>query len=751
MGGTRDNSGISRVKKLTFLRPLLAMRLLNRRSWVTAMVGKRGKYLVLLTWFVIVGAGFSFAGKLTGAEKNDATAWLPGAAESTKALKAESAFLSPNTAVAVVVYERLPRLTVVDRSSIASEPAAFARAVHLGGPVAGPVWSRDGEAAQISVPIDLGPNGWSRAADVVAQVKAIAQTAPGVTVHITGPAGSAAASSDAFKGIDSTLLYAAVAVVVGILLLTYRSPILWLLPVISAGAALTTAQGIVYLLARYAGLVVNAMSAGILTVLVFGAATDYALLLVARYREELRRHEDRHQAMAVALHRAGPAVLASASTVVAGLLCLLAAETNSTRGLGPVAAVGIVIGFAAMVTLLPALLVIAGRWVFWPSKPHFGSPEPTSSGVWARVGRRVSLHPRRVWLGTTVALAVLAVGVVGLQANGLTEKQTFRGTPDSVVGEAVLARHFSAGVGDPVVVIADAAKVGEVQAALRVTPGVAGVAPPTVRSGTAFLQGTLTAAPDSPAAYQTVERVRASVHSVPGANALVGGTTATSLDVQRAAQHDRDIIIPIVLLVLLVILAVLLRALLVPLLLVATVGLSFAAALGVSTVVFSHVFGFGGADSALPLFVFIFLVALGIDYNIFLMTRVREEAQRHGTHRGSLVGLAATGGVITSAGFVLAGTFAVLTTLPLTTFTEIGFAVAFGVLLDTIVVRSILVTALNLDIGDRIWWPSLLGQKRGQYLPEALTGHPVRAAGWADFEPRLVGASQGLEDEETAS
>ena len=685
----------------TDLRDAVGMRLLGTRV-MPALVGRRGKYVVALFWLVVLATSFSLAGKLMGAEKNDSTAYLPGSAESTKVLNEEGAFLAPNTFSAIVVFQRLPALSVADRAAIAQDARAFARAEPLGGPVVGPFWSRDGQAAQVVVPLDLGANGWDHAAAAVDKLKRIAAGSPGLTVDVTGPAGNAADSSNAFKGIDGTLLYAAAGVVIFILLLTYRSPVLWFLPVLSAGIALTTAEAIIYLFATHAGLVVNAESAGILTVLVFGAGTDYALLLVARYREELRRHADRHEAMAVALRRAGPAIVASASTVIAGLLCLLAAETNSTKGLGPVAAIGVVVALAAMLTLLPALLVIAGRWIFWPTRPTLGSPEPTAAGVWARVGSGISRHPRRVWVGTVVALGALAVGIVGLHADGLTEKQSFTTQVPSVTGEEVLARHFPAGAGSPVVVIANADKTGQVQAALAATPGIVAVAPPVAKNGLVYLQGTMSYNPDSAPAYATVERVRDAVHPIPGADAKVGGDSAVNLDVENAARHDRDIIIPIILVVVFAILALLLRALLAPLVLVATVGLSFAAALGVSAQVFAHVFGVGASDSALPLFVFVFLVALGIDYNIFLMTRVREETHTQGTRNGALTALAATGGVITSAGLVLAGTFAVLGTLPVTAFAQIGFAVAFGVLLDTLVVRSILVTALNLDLGDRI-------------------------------------------------
>jgi RND superfamily putative drug exporter len=425
--------------------------------------------------------------------------------------------------------------------------------------------------------------------------------------------------------------------------------------------------------------------------------------------------------MAVALHRAGPAIVASAATVAIGMLCLLFAETNSTSGLGPVAAIGIVVGLGVMLTLLPAMLVTLGRWIFWPVRPKEGSPEPTATGLWAKVGKRIAGRPRVTWIATALALAVMAIGMVQLDATGLTNKESFRGEQDSIAGKEAIARHFPAGAGSPVVVISNAAQAAEVRSAFASTDGIdaASVAEPRAQGGFAYLEGTLSASPDSPAAYDTVDRVRDRVHAISGADALVGGDSAINLDLQRAAAHDRNLIIPVVLIVVFAILAVLLRAIVAPLILIATVVLSFGAALGVSALVFRHIFGFGGADSSLPLFVFVFLVALGIDYNIFLMTRVREEAARYGTRRAALIGLAATGGVITSAGLVLAGTFAVLATLPLTAFAELGFAVAFGVLLDTIIVRAVLVTALNLDVGRHMWRPSRLATMRDEEPTEA--------------------------------
>ena len=675
--------------------------------------GSWTRWLVVGFWVIVLVAAFPLSAKLTGAEKNDAKTWLPANAESTKVLDVQSQFQSPNIFPAIVVYERASGLTAADRVKAAADARSFAGLPGVGlRQVAGPIPSADSRAMQTILQVNLGKQGWNGAAAAAGSIRSIAAAnAGGLTSHITGPLGNAADNSKAFKGIDSTLLYSTLAVVIIILLITYRSPVLWLLPVISAGAALITAEAVIYLLAAHAGLTVNALSAGILDVLVFGASTDYALLLVARYREELRRHDRRRLAMTEALRRAGPAIIASGGTVIVALLMLTTAELNSTKSLGPVLAIGVAVGMLAMLTLLPALLVMFPRAVFWPYRPAYGSAEPTSRGVWARVGWRIAPHPRRVWITTAVVLGILALGVTGLNAHGLTNAQSFRGThPDSVAGETVLAQHFPAGAGVPVIVIGNQSAAIPLRASFAATPGITSVTPPVTRAGHAYLQGTLTAPPDSQAAYATIDRVRSSVHTVPGADALVGGAAAINLDVARASAHDRNLLLPLILIVVLIILGLLLRALVAPLILVGTVVLSFAAALGVSAFFFNHVFGFGGADTSFPLYAFVFLVALGIDYNIFLMTRVREEANRRDARHGALTGLAATGGVITSAGFVLAGTFAVLATLPSTSLTEVGFAVAFGILLDTIVVRSVLVTALNLDVGRWMWWPSRLAR-----------------------------------------
>jgi len=675
--------------------------------------GSWTKWLVMGFWVAVLVVAFPLSAKLTHAEKNDASTWLPASAESVKALNVQARFQPPNTYPGVVVYYRGSGLTAADRAKAAADARRFAGiAGVVPGTVTGPVSSADGKAMQTLVSVNVGTKGWNGAATAVDAMRAIAGSgANGLASHVAGYLGTGADSSKLYKGIDGTLLYAAVAVVIVILLITYRSPVLWLLPVISSGVALITAEAVVYLLAAHAGLTVNQESQGILLVLVFGASTDYALLIVARYREELRRHDRRHPAMAEALRRAGPAIIASAGTVVIALLMLSFAQLGSTKGMGPVLAVGVAVGAAAMLTLLPALLVIFPRGVFWPYRPGYGSAEPTTRGLWARVGWAIAPRPRLVWVTTAVLLGVMALGLAGLKAGGLTNAQSFRGHPDSVAGETVLAAHFPAGAGEPVIIIGSPAAAIPLRAAFAATPGIAHVTAPVTAAGYVYLQGTLTAPPDSQAAYNTIDRVRAAVHAVPGARALVGGQSAVTLDVARASAHDRDLLLPLILAVVLVILAILLRALTAPLILTATVVLSFAAALGVSAFFFNHVFGFGGADTTFPLLVFVFLVALGIDYNIFLMTRVREEAGRRDARRGAITGLAATGGVITSAGLVLAGTFAVLATIPATFLTELGFAVAFGIVLDTIVVRLLLVTALNLDVGRRMWWPSRLARK----------------------------------------
>jgi RND superfamily putative drug exporter len=690
------------------------------------LTGRVTKWVVLALWVIALVAAGSVASKLTDVQDNQASSWLPGSAESTKALEKLAPFQNQNDIPTVLVYENDSGLTQAQLTSIGQKLDAVqkldgnVRAKGLDGKFTQPSRlmqvSKDGQVAQGAVTFNFGKDGWNKLPDVKDQIEKIAQL-DGAHVYVAGPGGQAADSAAVFEGIDGKLLYSTIIVVVFILLLTYRSPLLWLLPVISAGVALTCAQAVIYLLAKHADLTVNGQSAGILTVLVFGAGTDYALLLVARYREELHRHEDRHEAMAFALHRATPAIIASALTVVLGMMCLVFADMNSTAGLGPVAAIGIGVGLLVMITLLPALLVIFGRWIFWPRRPTYDTLEPTATGFWARVGARIAPRPRLVWIVTAVVLGVCSLGILQLNAHGLSTDQAYTKDFDSVTGQQVLIDHGLADTSTPIQVVANADQARAVISAMQGIDGIGDPSQPIVKNGVALIQASVTSDPTSKASFATVDRVRDAVHQVPGADALVGGGSAINTDIENASLRDDKVVIPLVLIVVMLVLMVLLRALLSPLILVATVVLSFGASLGLSALIFRHVLGFAGADASLPLFVFVFLVALGIDYNIFLMSRVREETPQHGTRRASLIALGATGGVITSAGLVLAATFSVLATLPLVAFAEIGFAVALGVLLDTMIVRSVLVTAINLDVGSKIWWPSKL-DRGGEPTPD---------------------------------
>jgi len=685
--------------------------------------GKKSKWVVLGVWLLLFVGLSGLAGKVNDVQKNDNSAWLPKSAESTAELKLEANF-HPTWYPAVLLFAHQGGLTDADKQVVQKTAAAlqnpsdpkFDIVVHDSVKVfdVPPGQPHAGEAEQILVPINPGNSGWNKLPDIVKAMRdTVGPATGGLEFHLTGPAGVAADEGDAFKKINGTLTYITLAVVVLILLIAYRSPLLWLLPIFTVFFALNAANAVIYLLAKHAGLTVNGQSAFILVVLVLGAGTDYALLLIARYREELRNYEDRHEAMAHALHRAGPAVVASSATVAVSMLVLLFAELNSTKGLGPVLAVGIVVAVLAMLTLLPALLVIFGRWVFWPTKPTVGSVEPTATGVWSRVGKRISLRPRTVWIGTAVILGALSIGITDLNAHQLTASDTFVTKPDSVIGMDVQAKYFPPASGQPIVVLFKEGARDAVKTAMTSVSGVdtSSVGTPQgtkeAVDGIGYLEITPTDPPDSPASRRTVERVRTAVHAVPGADAKVGGWSAVQLDTLQASSHDSKVIIPAILLVVFIILALLLRSLLAPLLLVGTVILSFGASMGISAMAFKG-FGWNGVDTGMPLFAFVFLVALGIDYNIFLMTRIREESARRGTRRGALVGLSATGGVITWAGLVLAGTFGVLATLPIVPFAEIGFSVALGVLLDTMIVRSVLVTALTFDIGKKMWWPSKL-------------------------------------------
>jgi putative drug exporter of the RND superfamily len=694
----------------------------------TAHTTRRGKWVALVGWILLIVLGVSLAGRLDEVQENDASSFLPAEAESVRVLEVQREALGSDAIPAVVLYERPGGLTPDDLAAVAADREQVLAAVTVEGQAPPPIPSEDGESVQLVIP--MGEEDGFAFGEEVQEVRRIVGSDvdggdrdDGLSVWVTGPGGLQGDFLDVFADIDTTLLTATATIVVIVLLITYRSPVLWLLPLLAVAAAEITARGFVVLLAENAGLTVNGQSAAILSVLVFGAGTDYALLLVSRYREELYLLKDRHEAMAVAVRQAGPAVLASGGTVVAGMLCLLVADDAAVRGLGPVAAAGIVLAMAAMLTFLPALLVLVGRPAFWPFVPRHGVVHDETATVWGRLGRRISRRPRAVWLTTVAVLAALWLGLATLDAGGLSNEENFRGTPESVAGQQALERHFPVGAATPLNVVGPATQAEDVARVVGQDRGIEAVTPLPAVGDVAQVDAVLADPPDSPAAYETVRRLRLALDDV-GDDVLVGGSTALNLDVQDVSQRDRAVIIPLVLLVVLVIIIALLRALVAPVLLLATTVLSFGAALGLSSLIFQHVLGIDAADSAFPLFAFIFLVALGIDYNIFLMTRVREESERIGTRPGVLRGLAVTGGVITSAGVVLAATFSVLSVLPLTFLMQLGLAVALGVLLDALVVRSVLVPALVLEVGPRVWWPSRLARE-----PDAETDRVPEPAG----------------------
>ena len=683
------------------------------------VAGRRWKFLVLGIWvLLIVGLG-PFAGKFEDAQKNEPSSFLPGSAESVKVLEATRTFAGGTVTPAVVVYRNADGLTPAQRALVEADRAELNAKLPAGArEVDPPEYSQDGKAALLSLPVEARGDEkiLTGAVDRVAEVVHPGRSAA-LKVEVSGPAGFSADATKVFKGINSTLLLSTALLVFILLVLIYRSPIFWVLPLLAVIFAEAVVRGLGYALAK-GGVIINGQTGGILLVLVFGAGTDYALLLTARYREELRRHEDKHEAMQLALRRAGPAILASAGTVVAGLLCLSLAEVNATSGLGPVAAMGVAVAMAAMLTLLPALLLVGGRRAFWPFVPRFGEADTHRDGFWGRLGARIDGRHRRVWIVTAIGLAACSFGGLTLD-NHLTSGNGFRGSVESVRGQKLINESFPAGANAPAtIVVLDRARAEAVRSAVRALPFVDSVT--ALESGPASVRfaATLDGDPFGESGFALIDPLRTAAKAAGGPTALVGGPTAEERDLRTSSSRDVKLLIPIVLLVVFLILVALLRAVVAPLLLMATVVLSFFASLGISLLVFDWVFHFPGEDPSFLLYAFIFLVALGVDYNIFLMARVREEAQRLRTAEAMQRGLAVTGGVITSAGIVLAGTFAVLAVLPIVPLTQIGFAVALGVLIDTLIVRSVLVPALTFELGERIWWPSALGRRRPPRSPE---------------------------------
>jgi putative drug exporter of the RND superfamily len=811
-----------------------------RGSIFTFAAGRRAKWVIFAIWFAVifVAAGpADLPGKFERAESNEASSYLPGSAESTAALSATKSLQGGELAPAVVVFRRESGLTPADRRTIVddvakmdgkrfpgvvadgetasaggeagggsnagSRPAPAGLPAGCTGPTAavpgqppgyapfvGPICSADGKAAIVTAYIKGNGEGERILDPVDYWREQVSDPGGGLEVKVTGGAGFSADAIEIFEGINGTLLLAAVSLVIFLLIVIYRSPIFLFIPLVAVLFAETLSRSIGYGISEL-GTTINGQSSSIMSVLVLGAGTDYALLLVARYREELHHTADRHEAMRAALRSAGPAIFASAATVVAALLCLTVAKVNGTSGLGPIAAIGIACAALSMLTLLPALLTIFGRRAFWPFVPNTPETAPQPSeisaraersivegsrqgalaravlacllvfallplvllnwlarrlsrgrvpslivgpldravftpyemrrhrlehaadathGAWKRIGDRVAASPRRVMGGALAALLALCCGFAFFSTD-LTAEDSYRTEVESVEGQHLLDKSFPSGTtGLTDVVVQNRADVPAVRRSVAAVEGVEAVSPPVAAGPPGILlQATLEPNPYSTEAFDLVTPIRAAAHRAAPAT-LVGGPTAVEFDVRDAAGWDSTVIPPIILAVILLILIGLLRAVVAPLILIGTVILSFLAALGVGYFTFDVIFGFPGSDPSLPLFAFVFLVALGVDYNIFLISRAREETLEHGSRQGILRALAVTGAVITSAGIVLAGTFSVLAVLPLTFLTELGFVVAFGVLLDTFLVRSVLVPAIALTAGDRFWWPSALSR-----------------------------------------
>ncbi|KRE79248.1 MMPL family transporter [Arthrobacter sp. Soil763] len=694
--------------------------------------------VLVVAWLAIAGIGGPTFGRLSEVSSNDQASFLPAGAEATAAQDWQAKFRDSKEIPAVIVIENDAAFT---RTQLGEAAALKGKLEELraGSTVIGPIPSEDAKAVQFVVPIASS----DEVKEVVKELRdEVAAAAPdGMRTYVTGPAGLTADLAGAFAGIDGILLLVALAAVFVILLVVYRSLLLPITVLFTSVFALCAAILLVFGMAKLGWIQLNGQSQGILSILVIGAATDYALLYVARFREALTHTTNRTGAALTAWKAAWEPILASGATVIIALLCLLFSDLNSNKALGPVAAAGILCSLFAALTLLPAMMALLGRTAFWPFRPKLlpeteREPELVTGlegqkGIWRATGSLVSRRPRTVWVASVLLLLVASAGVLQLKANGVPQTDVILAASNAVDGQDALARHFDAGSGSPAVVVAEEAKAQEVLEKVKASdgvgdayllaegnvpivpgaPGAPGAPPatPSVRDGKVLINATLNYAADSNEAENVVVSLRHDLKKI-DSGALVGGVTATALDTNTTAQRDLVTIIPVVLAVILVILMLLLRSVLAPVLLVASVVLSYGAAMGVSAVVFNNIFGFPGADATVPLFGFVFLVALGVDYNIFLMSRVREESLKHGTRPGILRGLGVTGGVITSAGVVLAATFAALGVIPIMFLVQLAFIVAFGVLLDTVLVRSLLVPALAYDIGPRIWWPSKLGR-----------------------------------------
>ncbi|UYQ79217.1 MMPL family transporter [Glutamicibacter sp. JL.03c] len=679
--------------------------------------------VLLLLWLGVAGVGGPTFGKLSDVQTNDQTSFLPATAEATKALEWQNKFQTSEAIPAVVVLTGAAELDGAAVKDLAEAVADFS---YLDGKVIGPFLSEDRQAAELLVPI----SGEVEAKEGVEELRSLldAQKPANSTAYVTGPAGFSADLSEAFGGIDGVLLGVALVAVLVILLAVYRSLILPITVLMTSMVALCGAILCVYFMASEGWIRLDGQAQGILSILVIGAATDYSLLFVARHKEALIAGADKWQAVSAAFKSSLEPIVASGGTVTVGLLCLLFSDLNSNKALGPIGASGIIFSIIAALSFLPAALGLLGKAAYWPFVPKAQAQQQAQSalGLWGRIAKFVALHPRPIWIITIVLLSAGALGVTQLKAHGVPQSELVVGGSEARDGQLALGEHFPGGTGSPATVIVDEA---DAQLALEKVLNVEGVdsaylqaedgGPAIIERGVQpygvqgrnLISVTLSDAADSDEAKDSIIQLREAVHQV-NPEALVGGTTATQLDTNSTAQADLYKIIPTTLAAIFVILMLLLRSVLAPLLLMLSTVLSYGTAMGVSALVFNNVFNYVGADPSVPLFGFVFLVALGVDYNIFLMTRVREESLKVGTREGMRRGLQVTGGVITSAGVVLAATFAALGVVPIMFLGQLGFIVAFGVLLDTFIVRSLLVPALVEEIGSKVWWPSKLAHEK---------------------------------------
>jgi RND superfamily putative drug exporter len=657
----------------------------QRLSWVLAFL------VVVISGLLIALAGDDEASRQSPVP-------VPASAESMRADALRAQFPGG---------DRVPVIVVVSRRDGQPLSPADVAAAHQGQLQL----SDDRRAALAAIPMDANLSGFALN-DAVKSVREAAtrNVPPELRVEVTGGPAFGADIANSFSGANITLLAVTAAVVALLLIVTYRSPVLWLVPLAVIGVADRVAAVVGSAIAEAVGMQPDGSTSGITSVLVFGAGTNYALLLISRYREELGRNDNHRIALRTAVRQAGPAILASNATVVLALLTLVFAVSPSTRSLGVQAAAGLVVAAVYVLLVLPPLLALFGKRLFWPFIPQVGANPLTETGVWHRIADAVARRPAVVATVAIAALAALCTGLL-ITPTGLSQTEQFRVQAESVSGYQTLAAHFPSGLTDPTRVIGPTARAADIQRAITDTRGVVSVTPAGQSSGgLSQWSVVLSAEPASDAAFKTIDALRDSTHAV-DSGVLVGGSDAVARDASAAASRDRSVIIPLILVVVLIVLYVLLRSALAPVVLVAVTVLSALAALGLGGWASVHLFGFPALDNTAPLFAFLFLVALGVDYTIFLVTRAREETPGHGTRDGIVRAVSATGAVITSAGIVLAAVFCVLGVLPLIVLTQLGIIVGLGILLDTFVVRTVIIPALFTLIGPRIWWPALSAER----------------------------------------